>query len=267
MSDRNAAIRALIEHRFPDATPVTHRTVEPVATGIDALDAILPGCGLPRGRLTVWMPQGGATAVLRAACHTTVAQGERAVWIDGLGTVAGPFWEEGPILVRPRNRKHGLRGAEELLRCGGFALLVIAGIEPEGTETVRLSRAAREGGSALVTLTSHASMASLRMTSQILRETYRWRKTPFGDPAEAQEVMIRVRARSLGWNRSADFPVPVVPYDLRAALEPGLADRRGVGSADHSLLLHRRALLDQSRRRPRFPELLLEATLGDDLHA
>src|SRR5450759_5253209 len=66
MSDRNAAIRALIEHRFPDATPVTHRTAEPVATGIDALDAILPGRGLPRGRLTVWMPQGGATAVLRA---------------------------------------------------------------------------------------------------------------------------------------------------------------------------------------------------------
>src|SRR5213075_2592027 len=79
MSDRNAAIRALIEHRFPDATPVTHRTAEPVGTGIEALDAILPGHGLPRSRLTVWMPQGGATAVLRAACNTTVAQGERAV--------------------------------------------------------------------------------------------------------------------------------------------------------------------------------------------
>jgi hypothetical protein len=70
-------------------------------------------------------------------------------------------------------------------------------------------------------------MASLRMTSQILRETYRWRKTPFGDPAEAQEVMIRVRATSLGWNRSADFPVPVMPYDLRMAIEAGLVDRRG----------------------------------------
>ena len=174
------------------------------------------------------MPQGGATAVLRAACHTTVAQGERAVWMDGLGTVAGPFWEEGPVLVRPRNRKHGLRGAEELLRCGGFALVVIAGIEPEGTETVRLSRAAREGGSALVTLTAHASMASLRVTSQILRESYRWRRTPFGDPAEAQEAMIRVHARSLGWNRSADILMPVVAYDLRMGIEAGLKDRRGV---------------------------------------
>jgi hypothetical protein len=66
------------------------------------------------------------------------------------------------------------------------------------------------------------------MTSQILRETYRWKKSPFGDPGEAQEVMIRVRARSLGWNRGADFPVMVVPYDLRVALETGLRDRRGV---------------------------------------
>src|SRR5436305_4287786 len=146
MSERNSAIRALIEQQFPDAIPVIHRTAEPVATGIEALDAILPGRGLPRGRLTVWMPQGGATAVLRAACHTTVDQGERSVWIDGLGTVAGPFWEEGPILVRPKTRKYGLRAAEELVRCGGFACAGVAGMEPEGSETVRLSRAGRERG-------------------------------------------------------------------------------------------------------------------------
>ena len=47
-------------------------------------------------------------------------------------------------------------------------------------------------------------------------------------PAEAQEVKLRVRARSLGWNRSADFPVLVVPYDLRMSLDAGLVDRRGV---------------------------------------
>jgi hypothetical protein len=111
---------------------------------------------------------------------------------------------------------------------------VIAGIEPEGTETVRLSRAAREGGGALVALTSHASMASLRLTSQILRETYRWRKTPFGDPAEAQEVRLRVSARSLGWNRSADFPVLVVPNDLRMSLDAGLVDRRGVNNRNNA---------------------------------
>lgn len=221
-------LRHLIEERFPDATPVTHRTAEPVATGIPELDRILPGAGFPRGRLVVWNPRGGATAVLRSACHTTVASGERAVWIDTMGTIAGEFWQEGPILFRPQNRKNALRGAEELLRCGGFALVVLAGAEPHGKETVRLSRAAREGGGAFVTLTSHASMASLRMTSRILGESYRWRKTPFGEPADVQEVRLRVKAWSLGWNRETEFAVPVVPYDLRMALERGVVDRRGI---------------------------------------
>ena len=113
-------LRSLLEQRFPDATPVTHRTAEPVTTGIQLLDAILPGGGLPRGRLSVWLPRGGATAVLRAACHTTVASGERAAWIDSIGTIAGEFWEEGAVLVRPASRLNSLRCAEELLRCGGY---------------------------------------------------------------------------------------------------------------------------------------------------
>ncbi|MBA3657127.1 MAG: hypothetical protein H0W69_07235 [Gemmatimonadaceae bacterium] len=221
-------LRHLIEERFPDATPVTHRTAEPVATGIPELDGILPGAGFPRGRLAVWNPRGGATAVLRSACHTAVANGERAVWVDTMGTIAGEFWQEGPILFRPRNRQNALRGAEELLRCGGFALVVLAGAEPRGKETVRLSRAAREGGGAFVTLTSHASMASLRITSRILRESYRWRKTPFGEPADVQEVRLQVKAWSLGWNKETEFALPVTPHDLRMALEPGVVDRRGI---------------------------------------
>lgn len=222
------ALKALLESRFPDAVPVTHRTAEPVATGIWALDAILPGAGLPRGRLTVWAPEGGATAILRAASQTTVLNGERSAWIDGKGTIAGAFWEEGPILVRPRTRREGLRASEELLRCGGFALVVVAGIEPEGMENVRLSRAAREGGGALVTLTTHTSMASLRLSSKILGESYRWRRDPFGDPADAEEAKIQIRAQSLGWSRTVDLPIQVVPFEGRISLDGGLADRRGV---------------------------------------
>lgn len=223
----NSALKALLETRFPDAIPVTHRTAEPVATGIWALDAILPGGGLPRGRLTVWVPEGGATAILRAASMTTVLNGERSAWIDGKGTIAGAFWEEGPILVRPRTRREGLRASEELLRCGGFALVVVAGIEPEGMENVRLSRAAREGGGALVTLTTHTSMASLRLSSKILGESYRWRKDPFGDPADAEEAKIHIRANSLGWSRAVDLPIQVVPFEGRMSLDGGLVDRRG----------------------------------------
>ncbi|MFN2602826.1 MAG: hypothetical protein ABR582_08755 [Gemmatimonadaceae bacterium] len=221
-------LRSLLEQRFPDATPVTHRTADPVTTGIQLLDAILPGGGLPRGRLSVWLPRGGATAILRAACHTTVASGERAAWIDSIGTIAGEFWEEGPVLVRPASRLNSLRCAEELLRCGGFGLLVLAGADPVGTELVRLSRAAREGGSAFVALSSHTSMASLRLTSRILPQSYRWRKSPFGEPAEAKAAKIRVRAYSLGWSRETELSIPIMGHEQRAALEAGLVDRRGV---------------------------------------
>jgi len=174
------------------------------------------------------MPQGGATAMLRASCLSVVSSGERSAWIDGLGTIAGQFWEEGPILVRPANRRNSLRAAEELLRCGGFALIVLTGSEPAGTEMVRLSRAAREGGSAFVALTSHTSMASLRMVSRIMPHSYVWRRSPFGDPAEACSATIAVRAQSLGWNKKTEIRVPVLSYDVRVALEEGLPDRRGM---------------------------------------
>jgi hypothetical protein len=168
------------------------------------------------------------SAVLRAACKATLAQGERAAWIDGALTVAGALWEDGPLLLRPRTTLHALRGAEELMRCGGFGIVVLTGVDPQGTETVRLTRAAREGGSAVVTLSKSASMASLRLTSRLLPNSYRWRRDPFGDPAEAQLVVMRVRARSPGWNAATEFPIPVMPHELRAALEAGVVDRRGV---------------------------------------
>lgn len=223
-----ALLRSLIEQRFPDATPVTHRTAEPVATGITPLDAILPSGGLPRGRLSVWRPQGAATAILRASCLTVASTGERSAWIDGLGTICGQFWDEGPILVRPANRKNALRAAEELLRCGGFSLIVLSGSEPVGTEMVRLSRAAREGGSAFVALTTHTSMASIRLMSKILPHSYSWRRSPFGEPAEAYSAVVKVRALSLGWNKAAEFRVPIVADQFRIALEAGLPDRRGI---------------------------------------
>jgi RecA/RadA recombinase len=232
MSTSVAALRALIQQRFPDATPLTGgaQTTEHVATGISALDRILPNGGLPRGRLSAWQPLGGATAILRAACHSAVAEGERAAWIDGDNTVAGAFWNlgesDGLFLVRPKSRLHALRAAEELLRSGGFSLLVLAGCDPQGTETVRLTRTAREGGTALVTMGDATSMASLRLTSRVLR--YRWRRTPFGEPAEAMDATVRVHARTVGHNAHAEFPLPVMNHELRLSLESELADRRGL---------------------------------------
>jgi hypothetical protein len=227
MSASVAALRALVEQRFPDALPITHRTTA-VATGLAPLDEILPSGGLPRGRLSAWASQGGATAILRAACLTTVRAGERAAWIDGRGAIGGVAWDEGPILLRPNSRTHALRTAEELLRSGGFGLVVLSGLEPARTETVRLTRAVREGGAALVTLANETSMANLRLTSRVLPNSYRWRRDPFGGPAVAQQAVIRVRAQAPGWNTQTDLSIPISHHELRLSLDASLADRRGV---------------------------------------
>ncbi|HTR77822.1 MAG TPA: hypothetical protein VMH39_06915, partial [Gemmatimonadaceae bacterium] len=162
-----------------------------------------------------------------AACYSTVALGERAAWIDGQGSIAGPDWIDGPILLRPRTPRHGLRAVEELLRSGGFALVVLAGTELAGSAPVRLSRAAREGGAALITLTTHTALSSLRLTSRIDPRGYRWQRTPFDEPAVVRDVTVSVHARAMGWNARSTLLVPVMHHELRLALAPGLVDRRG----------------------------------------
>lgn len=222
------ALRELLERRFPDAVPVIHQTATPVATGMAELDRIFPGGGLPRGRLTVWRPLGAATALLTAACSHTVVNGERAAWIDGAHSINGESWSVGPLLLRSRDRRNALRATEDLLRCGGFALVVLAGIEPHPKETVRLSRAAREGGGAFVVLTPQTAMAHLRVVSRVFPRDYTWLHTPFGDPAIANEVRVRVSAQALGWSAATAVTIPVWHPDARIALDAGLVDRRGV---------------------------------------
>lgn len=258
------ALRQLLTDRFPDAAPLAEldarRLAQPVGTGLSELDRIFPGGGLPRGRLTAWLSHGGATAVLRAACHAAGAAGERTAWIDAART-AGPGWDGGPLVIRPegelgrggrashprqglhvapgRSRRHtrpgdqlrrlnALRSAEVVLRSGGFALVVLAGTRPEGTEAVRLVRAAREGGSALVVLTPGASLASLRVTSRLLPHGYRWARGPFANPAAPLEATVQLLVRTLGWSRQAEVVLPVTPHELRLSLDPSLPDRRGV---------------------------------------
>lgn len=166
-------------------------------------------------------------AILRATCQGLLAAGERAAWVDGGGTV-GPFWADGPLLVRPHGRINGLRWSEGLLRSGGFALVVLAGVEPQGPEAVRLARAVHEGGGAFVTLTTSAVMAAVRVTSRVLPNSYEWQRGPFPDPALMRAATVDVHVRAPGWNASAQVVLPITPYDLRLSLDPALVDRRGV---------------------------------------
>lgn len=188
----------------------------------------MPGAGFPRGKLSVWAPHGGVGAVLRATCRAVATGGERTAWIDASRTLTFGWGEETPIIVQSADRLDALRCAEILLRCGAFGLVVLEGTEPQGTETVRLTRAARDGGGALVAITELTSMAALRISSRMNVHGVRWRPGPFGDPAIPVDVRVDVRVRSLGWNARAELVLPIAVYDLRCVVESG-PDRRNSG--------------------------------------
>jgi hypothetical protein len=225
-------LRKELERRFPDAQPVRAGATGAVATGIAALDGALPAGGLPRARVTLWRPGGGATAVLRSACAAVAGWGERAAWVDGAGVVTGPAGQVagGALLFRPSSSE-ALSCAEELLRSGGFVLVVLAGRDAglgDG-EGIRLGRAAREGGGALVVVGKSAPVSHLRVRSALDLEGFRWRRDPFGEPVSLESVVVRAKLESMGLNRRTRFRLPVEYHDVRMSLEPRLVDRRGVG--------------------------------------
>lgn len=200
------------------------------------MDAMLPNGGFARGRLAVWAPGGGATAILRSACGNVVRRGERAAWIDGAGTIA-EVWPEGSLLVRPGDGLKASRCAEELLRSGGFALVGLSGSGPAlAREAVRLARAAKAGGSAFLVVGAEVPISTLRLASRLPPEGYCWWANPFGEPAEVESVCVEVRAWSLGWSGRTSFSLPVSARRSRLALDPSLPDRRGASSSLDSLM-------------------------------
>lgn len=222
-----AALRGVLEQRFPGAVPSVHQTVPGVPTGVGVLDAVLPNGGLPRGRLSIWEPGVGAGAVLRTACGAAVGRGERAAWIDAARTASGEIPWTGVALVRPESAHDALVCAEELVRSGGFALVVLAGAVSRGSERVRLTRAVREGGTALVELSGESHMAAVRFRSMLAPGGVQWRCDPRGEPARLSAVTVRVHAAALGWSRETELILPVHAHALRLSLEPSLVGRRG----------------------------------------
>jgi hypothetical protein len=220
-------LREHLARRFPDAVPLVGRREAGLATGVAPFDALLPNGGLPRGRATVWgTPGSGATAILSATCQTLLRSGLRAAWIDG-GRTLGPGWAEGPVVLRPRTPLLGLRFAELLLMSGGFALVVLSGIPAERTTLFRLARAVHEGGGAFAMVADGTLPAALRLRSRYLPDRFEYARTPFGDPAQVRTVTLAIDAVASGWNATTTLTLPFQAHDVRSALDPGLADRRG----------------------------------------
>jgi hypothetical protein len=223
-----ADLRRMIEARYPNAVPLPERTVPQVPTGVEPLDRNLPAGGLPRGRLTVWNPSVGGSAVLRAACIGAVERGERAAWIDGLGRASPDVDWGGVVLARPRDERQALECTEELLRSGGFSVVARVGGTDNGTERLRLCRAAREGGAALVEISADPHLAAVRISARTGPESFHWCFNDLGEPIEIDSVSLRVRVMAAGWNRETNVVLMVSDHEHSLSLEPGLADRRGV---------------------------------------
>jgi hypothetical protein len=223
-------LRQLLARRFPDAVPLPARRDAGLGTGVTVFDHILPNHGLPRGRPTIWTtPAPGATALLSAACRAVQQTGQRAVWIDS-GHLLGAGWIDGPVVLRPRTPLLGLRFAEVLIASGGFALVVLSGTDSvtDRTTLFRLARALHEGGGAFALIASASLPAALRLVSRYLIDRYDYAPTPFGDPARLRRVTLAVDATASGWRAGTTLTLPVFAHDVRRALDPGLADRRGV---------------------------------------
>ncbi|MCC6749239.1 MAG: hypothetical protein IT371_16370 [Deltaproteobacteria bacterium] len=144
---------------------------------LEALDRLLPGQGLPRGRLSElsgpW--SSGKRSLAAAWCGAALGRGELAIWVDALGGFyplpalegGAPF--EALVVVRPprvtRQRElPGLRAADLLLGGGcSIALLVLdvpvsRGVQPR--QLSRLQHGAERSGAAVLFVTEKAAGAA-----------------------------------------------------------------------------------------------------------
>jgi len=137
-------------------------------TGVAALDAVLLGGGLPRGRLTeIAGPAGsGKTTLARAIVESTVAAHGWVAYVDAQRTLDARDWvhlgdAEGVWIIRPRDAARAAWCADVLLRSGAFALVVLDGAPMlSKSAAVRLTRLARESNAVLVLLADRTGAAS-----------------------------------------------------------------------------------------------------------
>lgn len=166
-----AQLSSKLEARFEVPIGFRERQArEPFATGIAALDRLLPG-GFLRSAMSEVCggPSTSRTALVVATLARAVAAGECCVWIDAAGTFdpasaayAGIALERLLWIDCGGQAEHALKAADLLLQGGGFGLMVfdLADV-PEAavrrismTSWFRLRHAAEQTGTALILITS-----------------------------------------------------------------------------------------------------------------
>jgi recombination protein RecA len=230
----------------PPATPA-------LPTGVAALDAVLLGGGLPRGRLTeIVGPTGsGKTTLARAIVEATVAGHGWVAYVDAQCTLDARDWvhlgdAEGVWIIRPRDANRAAWCVDVLLRSGAFALVVLDGA-PMLTKSaaVRLTRLARESNAALILLGDRTGGASQlggavrllveRATPGSRRSRSTLHPPPGATSSSGTEVgtstnpvrTISVRVEKGGTLRTVEVSC-AIGVARRLCTHPEVPDRRGV---------------------------------------
>jgi hypothetical protein len=228
---------------LPPAPPPTPA----LPTGVAALDAVLAGGGLPRGRLTeIVGPAGsGKTTLTRAVVEATVAAHGWVAYVDAQRTLDARDWvhlgdAEGVWIIRPRDAGRAAWCADVLLRSGAFALVVLDGA-PALTKSaaVRLTRLARESNAAFVVLGERTGGASqlggaVRLLVEHTKRRHPPLPTPHPPPVGSGEGgmgsatrTIAVRVEKGGTLRTVEVRC-AIGVARRLCTHPEVPDRRGV---------------------------------------
>ncbi len=228
-----------------------------LATGMAALDAVLPGHGLPRGRLTeiTGAPGSGRTTIARQLVAATLQAGWWVAYVDAARTLAPRDWaalgaHDGLWVVRPDDSSRGAWCADVLLRSGAFGLVVLDGAPALSRPVaVRLVRLARARDAAFVLLApdgQHAGVAGA-LQLRVQRASAKRRTEPL-DLTARLEGPARPRPRRLFITIEKGGPAQRVEVECasdevrhgtrntarRVREDPQVPDRRGVARRDVS---------------------------------
>jgi hypothetical protein len=166
--------------------------------------------------------------------------------VDGASVISGASWPAGPVLIRPTAERDALECAEILLRSTGFAMVVLAGVRPHPMAHVRLARAAREGGGALVLMeggwwiagrsrsATSTSAAPFAADSRVTAWRVRARKSrasgkrAFAPPSGgsvALDVETRIDADAYRWRQGPSGPALAESVRIHAKARAGGLER------------------------------------------
>ena len=196
-----------------------------LATGVPALDALLAGGGMPRGRLTevVGARGSGKTTFVRRVVEETVARGLWVAYVDAARTLAPRDWAhlsegDGVWMIRPRDAARGAWCADVLLRSGAFALVVLDGAPPlPHRVALRLVGLAHEKDAALVVLGDEGGGSRLAGALRLAVSL-----------APGRRIAIAVEK---GGTRQRVEVSCAIDMARRLCAHPAVPDRRGVGTA------------------------------------